>query len=106
MKVKIEFLGIDGETWATSCHSGSYEDLAEARRAARNAARRGGFAYRVVPPEAPKERRNRLQRAKRASPEAKAKEARATRRSYWRRKGDWRPECCGSCRELTEKHDL
>lgn len=33
------------------------------------------------------ERRNRLQRARRATPEAKAKEALASRKSYWKKQG-------------------
>lgn len=42
--------------------------------------------------ESPKDRRNRLQRKRRAQPEAKAKEAAASRVSYWRNKA-WAAPC-------------
>jgi len=41
----------------------------------------------ITDTEPPKVYRNKLQRARRASPEAKAKAARASRKSYWKRQG-------------------
>lgn len=57
-----------------------------------------------------KEQRNEKQRARRASPEAKAKEAQASRRSYWKKMegigASHLSTGCSVCREMNEKHDL
>jgi hypothetical protein len=69
-----------------------------------------------VKTEQQKQRRNELQRQKRATPEAKEHEARARRRSYWRKKEGWsfasaktghsdrRP--CALCLRVGQEHDL
>jgi hypothetical protein len=62
--------------------------------------------------ETPKERRNRLQRARRAEPNRKEAEARATRRSYYKRAQAYDPshlawpQPCSTCARLQEQHDL
>jgi hypothetical protein len=67
-------------------------------------------SYPATPSQAAKnakERRNQLQRERRATPEAKAKEARATRRSYYHKSADYQPGCmCPSCANLKAEHDL
>lgn len=58
----------------------------------------------ITDTESPKVYRNKLQQRRRASPEAKAKEARASRKTYWKRQGAFvdqigtPQECeCGLC---------
>lgn len=55
-----------------------------------------------------KEQRNEAQRLRRASPEAKAKEARARRRSYWKKKDGYGHGggYCPECEQLKAQHDL
>jgi len=67
-------------------------------------------------PEQRRRRRNRLQRARRSQPGAAAREALASRRSYWRRREGWGHEGfnglkgCGSpcleCRAIAKEHAL
>lgn len=53
-------------------------------------------------------RRNALQQLKRATPEAKAYEARASRRSYWRKADQYgkHDADCSYCKMLKNRHDL
>lgn len=80
---------------------------AEARAAIREGLYPDMYAVRDATPEETKIERNKRQQAKRASPEAKAKEAQASRRRYWKKQGvcvdPEQRECCDDCSYCAKK---
>lgn len=110
----MKIITLKNSSMDSAQHAGKrFRTEVEARDAIREGLYASLYEVRDRTPQEVKTERNRRQQAKRASPEAKAKEAQASRRSYWKKNmgfgnlnDNHDPNLCSVCTKLKAQHDL